>query len=265
MPTPSAPTNPVLRRLQAGEVALGMSVRLARSADIARIARATSHDFLFIDTQHSIFDIETIAHIAQTALACDVAPVVRVRSVDDPDASLLLDNGVMGIVYPDVETPEQAKRAVDVCRFAPIGRRSLAGGYPHYDFSPVPAASLMQQLNAATLVVCMIETAEGLANVDAIAAVDGVDVIHLGSTDYLSSIGKPGQFDDPMLRAAQEKVIDSARRHGKHAGCGGNRDVDRQIDAIRAGARFLTTQTDIGFLTASAHRWTSAVRQAALG
>ncbi|MES2712394.1 MAG: aldolase, partial [Pseudomonadota bacterium] len=80
--------NPVLRNLRAGKPAFGMSVRMTRSADIARIARATGHDFLFIDTQHAIFDIETIAHIAQTALAIGVAPVVRVRGVDDPDIAL---------------------------------------------------------------------------------------------------------------------------------------------------------------------------------
>ncbi len=265
MNTHTTPGNPVLKRLQAGEVALGMSVRLARSGDIARVALASGHDFIFIDTQHSIFDIETIGHIAQTAMACGIAPVVRVRSVDDPDASLLLDNGVMGIVFPDVETPEQARRAVEICRFAPVGRRSLAGGYPHYDFRSVPAATLQAELNAATLVVCMIETQEGLDNIDAIAATDGVDVLHLGSADYLSSIGKAGQFDDPALRAAQAKVIETAQRHGKFAGCGGNRDPGRQIEAIRAGARFLTTQTDIGFLLSAANRWTQEVRQAGLG
>src|SRR6266702_2914582 len=89
--------NSVLNRLRGGDIALGMSVRLSRSAEIVRIARATDHDFIFIDTQHSIFDIETIGHMAQTALACDLAAVVRVRGVNDPDTSLLLDNGVMGI------------------------------------------------------------------------------------------------------------------------------------------------------------------------
>ncbi|GAA4341983.1 aldolase/citrate lyase family protein [Pigmentiphaga soli] len=264
MTIPSEPRleNPVLRRLRAGEAALGMSVRLSRSADVARIARASGHDFIFIDTQHSIFDLETIGHIAQTAMACDIAPVVRVRGVDDPDTSLLLDNGVLGIVFPDVNTPEQARRGVETCRFAPRGRRSLAGGYPHFDFRPVPAGRLVSQLDDATLVACMIETEEGLANVEAIAAIDGVDVLHLGSTDYLSDIGKPGQFDHPALKAAQEKVIEAARRHGKFAGCGGNRDVERQVKAIQAGARFLTTQTDAGFLLAAADQWTSGVRKA---
>ena len=105
--------NPVKERMQAGGVSLGMPVRLGRSGDIARIDKATGHDFIFIDCQHSLFNLETIGHIASTALAIGIAPLVRVRGIDDPDVSLLLDNGAMGIVYPDVNTATQARKAVD--------------------------------------------------------------------------------------------------------------------------------------------------------
>src|SRR5437588_10844166 len=122
--------NPVKARMAAGEVALGMIVRLARSGDIARIAKTTGHDFIFMDRQHSLFSLETIGHIAQAALGCGVAPLVRARSCDDPDVSVILDNGATGIVFPDVNTAAEAKRAVNACKFAPIGRRSVGGGYP---------------------------------------------------------------------------------------------------------------------------------------
>ena len=65
-------------------------------------------------------------------------PRARVRNVDDPDASLLLDNGVAGIIYPDISTPEEAQKAVDMRKFPPIGKRSVVGGYPHFDFRSVP-------------------------------------------------------------------------------------------------------------------------------
>ncbi|MGE3538087.1 MAG: HpcH/HpaI aldolase/citrate lyase family protein [Candidatus Tectimicrobiota bacterium] len=252
--------NPVKKRMQAGDVALGLSVRLSRSGDIARIAKATGHDFLFIDVQHSIFNLETIAHIAQTALAIDIAPVVRVRSVNDPDISMLLDNGVTGIVYPDVNNAAEARQAVNIAKFAPLGTRSVAGGYPHFDYRAVPLSQSVAQLNAACLVVCMIETVEGLKNVEEIAAVDGVDVLHVGTNDLLVQLGKPGQFDDPEIVAAQARVIQAARAHGKYAGCGGNRDVARQVQAIRNGVQFVTTQTDIGFLSAAAQQWVTGVR-----
>jgi len=247
--------------MRAGGVALGLGVRLSRSADIARIARATGHDFLFIDGQHSIFNLETIAHMAQTALAVGVAPIVRVRGVDDPDVAMLLDNGVMGIVYPDVATVAQAKQAVARARFAPLGSRSVVGGYPHFDYRAVPLAESVPQLDDACLVACMIETVEGLENVEAIAAVPGIDVLHLGSNDLLAAMGKPGKFDDPAIVAAQERLIKAARAHGKFAGCGGNRDVERQVKAIRQGCQFVTTQTDIGFLSAAARQWVDGIRK----
>jgi staphyloferrin B biosynthesis citrate synthase len=237
-------------------------VRLARSPDIARIAKASGHDFIFIDTQHSIFDLETIASIAHTALAIGVAPLVRVRGIDDPDVSLLLDNGVTGIVYPDVSTAAQARRAVEVCRFPPRGKRSVVGGYPHFDFRATPLRESVPALDQGSLLVLMIETAEGLANVDEIAAVDGVDVVHLGTNDLLAAMGKAGEFDDPVVVEAQDRVIAAARKHGKFAGCGGNRDVARQVEAIKRGARFVTTQTDIAFLMSAANAWTSSVRAA---
>jgi 2-keto-3-deoxy-L-rhamnonate aldolase RhmA len=252
--------NPVIERMRAGDVSLGMIVRLARSGDIARVAKTTGHDFIFIDRQHALFSLETVGHIAQAALGCGVAPLVRVRSCHDLDTSLILDNGATGIIFPDINSAADARRAVEACKFAPVGKRSVSAGYPVFDLRPVPLAESVPALNAATLVVCMIETVEGLGNVEAIAAVDGVDVIHLGSNDLLADMGKPGKFDDPYILAAQDRVIKAARDNGKFAGCGGNRDVERQLGAIRRGAQFVTTQTDVGFLAAAATQWTAGVR-----
>ena len=264
MPPAEAPDirNPVKTRMGAGDVALGLIVRLARSGDIARIAKTTGHDFIFIDRQHSLFSLETVGHIAQAALGCGVAPLVRVRSCEDPDISLLLDGGATGIVFPDVSSAADARRAVDACKFPPLGKRSVGGGYPIFDLRPVPVAEGMRLLNESTLVVCMIETREGLANFEEIAAVDGVDVLHVGCNDLLAAMGKPGAFGDPEVVAAVERVIAVAQANGKYAGLGGERDLDRQQAFIRKGVRFVTTQTDVGFLMAAAGERTAQIRRA---
>jgi staphyloferrin B biosynthesis citrate synthase len=253
--------NPVIERMASGDVALGMIVRLARSGDIARIARSTGHDFIFVDMQHALFSLETVGHIAQAALGCGVAPLVRVGSCRHPDTSLILDNGATGIVFPDVNSAADARRAVDACKFAPIGKRSVSGGYPVFDLKPVPVAESIAALNAGTLVVCMIETVEGLANVEEIAAVDGVDVLHVGCNDLLAAMGKPGAFGDPMIVAAIERVIAACKAKGKYAGLGGERDLARQNAFIKKGVRFVTTQTDIGFLMMAAGQRTAQIRQ----
>jgi 2-keto-3-deoxy-L-rhamnonate aldolase RhmA len=253
-------TNPALEKMRRGEAALGLSVRIARSGDIARIARASGHDFLFIDTQHAIFNLETIAHIANTALAIGIAPMVRVRGLDDPDVPLLLDSGVTGIIFPDIATAAQARRAVERCKFPPIGKRSVGANFPQFDGRGVPLKEAVPALNGSTVAAVMIETVEGLENAEEIAKVDGLDVIHVGTNDLLVDMGKPGRFDDPAIEAALDRVIKVASAHGKFPGCGGIRDVDRQRDIIRRGARFLTTQSDVGFLHAAARQWIDGVK-----
>src|SRR5262245_53391117 len=187
-------TNPARERMRAGDVALGMSIRFGQSGDIARIAKTTDHDFLFLDAQHAVFDAPTIREIAQTALAIGIAPLVRVRGLDDPDVAVLLDNGVMGIVFPEVTTAEEARHAVDLTRFPPLGTRSAPGVLPHFNYERRPLAETLDQLNRSTLVAVMVEGEAGIANVESIAAVDGVDVVHVGTNDLLVSLGKAGQF-----------------------------------------------------------------------
>src|SRR5580692_6725726 len=243
--------NPALERMRAGDVALGMLVRLGRSGDIARIAKTTGHDFIFLDVQHAIYSLETIGHVAQAALGCGVTPIVRVRSCHDPD-----------IVVPDVNTVADARTAVETCKFAPVGRRSVGGLYPALDFKTAPLAETLRVLNASTLLVCMIETVEGLSNVEEIAKVDGIDVLHVGCNDLLSDMGKPGAFGDPIMIAAVEKVMAAAKANGKFSGLGGDRDIERQTRFIRGGVQFVTTQSDIALLMAEATRRTQTLRGA---
>lgn len=246
--------------MTAGHVALGIIVRLARSGEIAEIARASGHDFLFIDTQHAAFSLETVAHMAQAARGCGIAPLVRVRRFDDPDIGRLLDAGAEGIIVPDVGSAAQAKRAVDAAKFAPLGRRSVPGPFPEFDYRPVPVGDATARLNQTNLLVCMIETVEGLDTVDEIAAVEGVDVLHVGCVDLLQSLGQPGAFGGPAIMGAIDRVAAAARRHGKHLGVGGDRDLARVRSFIAAGARFLTTQTDVALMLAEATRLGAALR-----
>ena len=254
--------NAVKELFKADKVALGMIARLGRSGDIARIAKTTGHDFIFVDGQHALYSVETTGHIAQAALGCGVVPMARVRSCDDPDTHVILDNGIMGIVFPDINTADEARRAVNRAKFPPIGRRSVSGSYTMFDFRAVSTGDAVAMLNEATLVVCMIETQEGLDNVDAIAAVQGVDVIHVGSNDLMTSLGMPGAYGTPTHIAALDKVFAAAKKHGKVAGIGGDRNLPRQMEFIRKGARFLTTNSDIAFMMAEASRVVGELRKA---
>jgi 2-keto-3-deoxy-L-rhamnonate aldolase RhmA len=255
-------TNPVLETMRAGRPAFGLSVRSVRSIDIARIARASGHQFLFIDGQHGVFNAETICNLANAALALGVAPLARVKGLADPDTPVLLDNGVSGIIFPDINTPEEARRAVDICRFPPVGRRSVGANFPQFDGQAVPASRATPEINGSTVVVVMVETARGLDNIEAIAAVPGVDVVHIGTNDLMADLGKPGQLDDPAVGAALDRAIAACKAAGNYAGCGGIRDTAKQAYWIRRGIRFLSTQTDIALLHAGAKAWIDGVTRA---
>lgn len=258
----SPPINAASARMAKGEPALGLIVRLVRTTEIARIARAAGYDFLFIDLQHAAFSLETIAELANAALAVGVAPIVRVRGARDADIPVILDSGALGIVVPDVNTAAEARAAVAAAKFAPIGRRSSGGALPIFDFKPTPLAETLPALNAATLVICMIETREGLANIEEIASVEGVDVLHIGCNDLLIDLGKPGAFGGPEIRDAIARVLAAATKHRRWAGLGGDKDDARQIEFIGQGMRFITTEPDVSFLLQGATRKAAALRAA---
>lgn len=254
--------NPVLEAMRAGRPAFGLSVRSVRGIDIARVARLSGHQFLFIDGQHGVFNAETICNLANAALAIGVAPIARVKSLADPDTPVLLDNGVTGIVFPDINTPEEAGRAVEICRFPPLGKRSVGANFPQFDAAGVPASVAVPAINGSTVVVVMVETKRGLDNLEAIAAVPGIDVVHIGTNDLMADLGKPGQLDDPAVAEALDRTIRATAKAGNFAGCGGIRDVAKQAHWIGRGIRFLTTQTDIALLHAGAKAWIDGVSAA---
>lgn len=244
--------NQTRRRLIGGELALGLIVRIVRTPEIALIAKQSGHDFLFIDSQHAAFELTAIGGIAIAATSLGVTPLVRVRGYDDPDIAILLDTGVAGIIVPDVATADQARHAVRACRYPPHGARSYAGPAIGMGYAAATPKEAARTLNDNVLVICMIETREGLRNAAEIAAVDGVDVLHVGSGDLLMDMGMPGAFDSKEIADAMDKVIACCKRSGKVAGFGGDRDRARQRAYIAQGVRFVTTQTDVALLLAAA-------------
>lgn len=250
-------------RMAGGSPVLGLIVRAVRSPRIAPIAAASGHDFLFVDAQHGIFDLETVESIAAAAASSGVAVLVRVGGPDDGDIGRLLDCGASGIVVPDVETAEQAAEAVSQCRFPPVGRRSVVSGWPSFGGGPpagLSPAEAMVAADEATVLACMIESRAGLANLDEIATVDGVDVLHVGCNDLAADMGIPGAYTDPRIIEAIASVVEACRRRGRFAGLGGDRNPARQASWVKAGVRFLTVGSDAGYLAEAARAKTADLR-----
>lgn len=252
--------NRAAERMRAGEPALGMILRASRAGDFAHIAEASGHDFIFIDMQHGAYSLETTVDLCLAAIGTGVAPIVRLAGPGNLEASRLLDSGAMGIVIPGVGTAAEAAAAVNVCKFPPFGRRSVSAGYPQLGYSPTPLDKAMPFLNDQNLVIVMIETREGFENIEAIAEVEGVDVIHLGINDLMTEMGFPGQFTHPIALEAIERTLAACAKNGKFAGLGGDKNVDHQHDFIRRGGRFVTAHSEIGYIMESAVARTKKLR-----
>jgi 2-keto-3-deoxy-L-rhamnonate aldolase RhmA len=262
MATQDIAANPAQRRLAEGGTVLCLGIRQMRSVDIAQIAAATGFDALYLDMEHSPLDLTDVSTVCTAALGFGVAPFVRPPGHGAEWIGRILDGGAQGLIMPHVDTAAQAEAIVRAARFPPLGKRSVMGGGPATGYRALPLGEINTRLNAATTLVCMIETPEGVANADAIAAVPGVDVLLIGSNDLCTEMGIPGQLRDPRLMEAFRTVARACAKHGKVLGVGGVRgDAELQQQLMALGARFLIAGTDVGYLMAAARADVATLRK----
>ncbi|MEQ9641957.1 MAG: aldolase/citrate lyase family protein [Alphaproteobacteria bacterium] len=261
----SGVVNQARARLEAGELALGCGLRQTRTVDIGRIMAACGYDFLFIDMEHGSHNLDQVAQIQVAALDAGIAPIVRVPGFEHHHASRALDAGAMGIVFPHVDTPEQAATLADYCRFPPAGKRSMGGPAVQLGFGGTSPADAVRLVNELVLVTVMVETRQAIENVDAIAATPGVDVVLVGSNDLCLDMGIPGQHEAPELIEAYEKIIAGCKRHGKWAGLGGVYVPELMEKRIAMGFRMILSGNDLGFMMNGAHTQASFLRDLKLG
>ena len=254
--------NATLAKLKDGRVALGVIVKLHAGVEMAKIAKACDHDFLFIDMQHGGMSIESTIALCNASLDTGVTPLVRVPMSDASVATRVLDNGAMGIIVPNVETAEHARATVKNCRFAPLGKRSVGAGYPQLGYAPYGSTEAIRLLEAQTMIVAMVESGRGIENAMEIAAVPGIDVVHIGSNDLLTEMGLSSEMGKEKHFALAQRVLDACRKHGKIFGIGGVRVPELQSRFISMGARMLTTNSDIAFLMSALSDRARAMRTA---
>lgn len=252
--------NHTKQQLAEGKIALGMGLRVARSVDIAVIAKTCGYDWLFIDMEHSSMDLDAAAQIAMASLPAGITPIVRVPGKEHHHSSRILDAGAQGIVVPHVDTVEEAERAVAYCKYPPVGHRSAMGVFPQLGYHGTPVGEALPALNNETLVIVMLETPAAIAQADAIAAVPGLDVVLIGTNDLCAEMGIAGQFGDPRVEDAYRKVIAACRKHGKHPGMGGVYEPKLLEKYIGYGMRFILSGGDLSFLMSGARERANLLR-----
>ena len=255
--------NPVKERLRKGELALNLMIRHARTVDIALAARTCGFDGLFFDLQHGVIPEHEISQMAVAAMNMGVAPLVRVPEKDYAAALRMLDNGALGIIMPEVTTAEDARNSVAACKYPPVGNRGAFGGWANFAYRAVPAAEARKAMNDATLLILMIESKAALDNIEAIAAVPGADVIHIGTNDLSTDLGHPGELTHPAVMAAIERVVKACKSNGKFAGVGGltGGDAVKALpQVIKLGAQFITSASEWNLMMSAGTERVRALR-----
>jgi 2-dehydro-3-deoxyglucarate aldolase/4-hydroxy-2-oxoheptanedioate aldolase len=210
--------NRVKQMLAEGKTPLGTMIMEFNTTGVGRIAAEAGADFVMFDQEHTGWSVETIRMLVATTRSADVGAFVRVPATQYHLLARVLDVGAQGLMVPMVETEEQARLIVQSAKYPPQGRRGAGFGLAHDDYQDGDILEKMRTANEEGLLIAQIETAQGVENVDAIAAVDGIDVLWIGHFDLTNSLGIPGQFEHPDYLRSVDAVLAACARHGKSAG-----------------------------------------------
>ena len=253
--------NVAREKLEAGQLSLGVGVRMTRSVEIAKAMAVSGFDWLFLDMEHGVMSLEACAQISVAALDAGIAPIARVPYGQFSIATRALDNGAMGIVVPHIDTAAEARECVERLKYPPVGHRSMGGIGPHYGLRNASVGDAAKALNASNLTVVMLETPKAIENADEIAAVPGVDVLLIGTNDLCAEMGIHGDFGNDRVADAYGKMIAACQKHNKFPGMAGIYNETIMPRYIDMGARFILSGQDAQFMMAGATSRTGNLRK----
>jgi 2-dehydro-3-deoxyglucarate aldolase/4-hydroxy-2-oxoheptanedioate aldolase len=244
-------------RTLAGETLFGLFLDLASPASAERCATA-GYDWLLIDLEHGASTEADLLGLTHAVEAGGSVPLVRPQSGERIRIGRALDMGARGIMVPRLESAAQAEEAVSFLRYPPHGIRGVATRVRGAGLGAV-AHGDVKRLNQRVVGIIQIESVGGLRDADAIAALDGVDVLFVGPADLSHSLGIPGQFQHADYTAALERVVGACRANGKAAGI---LVYDTAVVArhLELGFTFVGVGADAAFVAEGARRFLADVR-----
>ena len=232
----------VLRRLREGHVASCFKMNLS-DARAVEIVAMSGFDCVWLDMEHVPNSLDVIEKGVWAAKGHDVDVMVRVPRGSYSDHIRPLEMDAAGIMVPHVMSLADARAVARMTRFHPIGRRPLDGGNADGGYCGVELSTYLKEANEQRFVVVQIEDPEPMDELNAIAALPGIDMLFFGPGDFSQGIGAPGQWDHPVLIDARKRVAEAARAHGKFAGTVGS--VANLKSLTDMGYQFISIGADV--------------------
>lgn len=233
----------VLSKLRAGETALGVALHLT-DPSVYELAGLMGFDAIWMDLEHHGYSLETAANMIRGARVGGTDVIARPAKGEFMRMGRMLEFGAKGIMYPRCDSAEEAREVVRWAKFAPQGQRGFDGAGADAPFLLTPMARYVREANEQTFIIIQIEDPKALERAEEIAAVPGVDMLMLGPADFSILSGIPGDFTNPKILAAYEKLSQAAKNTGKNwAVIAGTPEIGRTM--IDMGARLIFHGADI--------------------
>ena len=240
----------------------GTCIMEFESPGIGHIYKAAGAEFVFVDCEHSGIGIEGLKRILRYLEAAEMPHFVRPPGKTYPHVANALDAGAEGLLLPMVGSADEIREILGYMKYHPDGSRGVALTVAHDRYSLGPTAEKLAAANARTVCIPLIETRDGLENIDAIAREPGVDMLWIGHFDLSCSLGIPGAFDHPDFIAAHARIAKAARDAGKSLGrLVGTPEEGRHLVGT-GDVDFICYGTDVGLLLNAAKSGLDAMRDA---
>ena len=242
------PQNAFRRALKAGELQIGLWSSLSSNYSVEVIAGA-GYDWILLDSEHSPNDLESLLTQLQAAAPYPTTAVVRVPWNDMVTIKRVLDIGAQSLLIPYVSTAAEAKSAVSYTRYPPGGLRGVAGTTRATRFGRIK--DYARRAHEELCVLVQVETQQGLDQIEAICAVEGVDGVFIGPADLHASLDYPGETANPKVLPVIDEAIRRIRKAGKAPGILTPVEADAKR-FLECGALFVAVGADVGILVRGA-------------
>ena len=230
------------QRLSQGETVVGPFARFADPAAM-EILGHVGFDFSVIDLEHSSLGLYQAQNLVRAGELTGLCPIIRVPENNSAWIARALDTGAGGVLIPQVESIEDAQRAVRAGRFHPQGQRGICPYTRSSSYSKIPKQDYFSLANEQAIIALLVEGQGGMKDIDAILELEGFDILFVGPYDLSQSLGIPGQVTHEKVLSTVADVARRARERGVALGCFAD-DLDAVERWAKLGVQFLSTFLD---------------------